>query len=128
MTTNSFLWGMRFVTMLAVAASLSLLLLTAPYSNQDPGQKLFVNIVLLNISLFISLTGIFTLFLFFLRRKATGNEVVGAHLGVSFRQGMFLALTAIILLVLQSLRILTWWDGLLAAGAVMMVELYFLAR
>lgn len=128
MTTKSFMWGMRFITILAVVACVLLIIFVSPYRSQDPSQKLIVNIVLFNITLFFALTGIFTLFLFSLRKKVTGNEIVAAHLGISFRQGMLLALTLIALLLLQSFRILTWWDGLLAMGAIMMVELYFLAK
>lgn len=128
MTTKAFLWGMRFISLLAVIGTVMLVLYTSPYLDQNPDDKVMINVILLNASLFLSLTGIFTLFLFYLRRKASGNELLGAHLGVSFRQGLLLSISVIALLVLQSFRILTWWDGLLAIGAIMMVELYFLAR
>lgn len=128
MTTKAFIWGMRFITVLAVVACGLLLTFVSPYKEQDPGQKLIVNIVLFNITLFFALSGMFTLALFSLRKKASGNEVVSAHLGISFRQGMLLSLALLVLLLLQSFRILTWWDGLLAMGAIMMVELYFLAK
>lgn len=119
---------MRMVTIFAMAGAVLLAIYTSPYQNQDPSQKIVVNVVLFEVSLFFALTGFFTLFLFWLRRKATGNEVLTTHMGVSFRQGVLLALCIILLLSLQSFRVLTWWDGLLAAGAVMMVEFYFLAR
>ena len=128
MTTKVFLWGMRVVTLLATAAVVLLVLYTSPYRNQDLQDKIFINIVFLHVSLFLALSGIFSLVLFWLRRKASGNEVLSAHLGVSFRQGLLLSLCVNALLMLQSMRVLTWWDGLLAAGAVLMVELYFLAR
>lgn len=119
---------MRMVTVIATGAVLLLLLQTSPYRSQNPGDKNFLNIILLQTSLFLALGGWFSLFLFWLRRKASGNELLSAHLGVSFRQGLLLAICVIMLLTLQSFRVLTWWDGLLAAGAVLMVELYFLAR
>ena len=128
MTTKAFLWGMRFITLLAIIATVLLIVFVGPYQNQDPNDWLIFNIVLLNITLFIALSGVFTLFLFFLRKKSSGNEILSSHAGTSFRQGMLLSLAMLSLLLLQSFRILTWWDGLLAMGAIMMVELYFLAN
>lgn len=128
MTIKVFLWGMRLVTLLALAVGVALLLFTSPYQNQNPAEKMYLHIILFNISLFFALTGLFSLFIYWLRKKAYGNEIQAAHLGVSFRQGLLLALCLIVLMVLQSFRVLIWWDGLLALGAIMMVELYFLAR
>ena len=119
---------MRGVTLIATSAVIMLVLNTSPYRNQVPDDKNFLNIILLQTGIFFALAGWFSLFLFWLRRKASGNELISAHLGVSFRQGLLLAVCVVILLTLQSFRVLTWWDGLLAAGAVLMVELYFLAR
>lgn len=128
MTTKTFLWGMRFITLFALIGFVFLLIYTSPYKSQHSEQLMVLNIVLLDVTLFFFLTGAFTLMLFNLRKKATGNEIISAHLGISFRQGVFLSLMVIALLVLQGFRILTWWDGLLAMGAIMMVELYFLAK
>jgi len=57
-----------------------------------------------------------------------GVQQLLGHLGVSFRQGVFLAILAEILLILQSYRILTWWDALLVVVGMFLVELYFLAK
>jgi hypothetical protein len=128
MTAKTFLWGMRLVAALASVSVVLLVLYTSPYQNQNPDNTNPINIALLQTAIFFALGGIFSLFFFWLRRRASGNEILGAHLGVSFRQGLLLSLCIVLLLTLQSFRVLTWWDGLLAAGAVLMVELYFLAR
>ena len=128
MSEKAFQWGMRAVLVVGLAASVLVVMMTSPYYNQDPEAKNFAVIVVFYLSLAVLFTGVFSSFLFWLRKKASSKELMNVHMGVSFRQGCLLALVMVALLALQSFRVLTWWDGLLVAGAVLMVELYFLAR
>lgn len=102
--------------------------LFSPHVNQVPGQQNVLGIVLLYLSLFTFFVGVFSLFLFWLRKKSYEEDLLCEHMGVSLRQGILLSLMVVVLLLLQSFRVLVWWDALLAIGAVMMIELYFLAR
>jgi hypothetical protein len=119
---------MRGLTITAGASLAGILIFTAPYFDQNPSQKVYSNIGIMLFAVLIFCASLFSLMLFWMRRKASGNELLQTHLGVSLRQGILLALCVVVLLVLQIFRVLTWWDGLLAVGAVMMMELYFLAR
>ena len=122
MTLKSYLWGMR------ISAALSAAAWSAVVYNINPEEAGIVGQILFYLSLFLALAGIFILFLTWIRKKISGNERAFARLGMSFRQGVLLSALANTLLIFQSVRILTWWDGLLLAAGVFMVELYFLSR
>ena len=128
MTQKAFRWGMRFVLSLGLLAVVLVVTLFPPYQNQNLFERNFTNISLFYVSLFVFMTGFFSLFLFWLKEKTSSEELIRVHMGVSFRQGLLLSIIVIVVLILQSFRVLTWWDGLLAVGAVLMIELYFLAR
>jgi hypothetical protein len=87
-----------------------------------PGKILFYS------TLGIFLSGLFGLFLLFVRRKTLGEEVVKQNVGLSLRQGILLSILVISLFILQSFRMLLWWDGLLVVAGIFLVELYFLSR
>lgn len=113
---------MRLSTLVALAALALVIRLVDPARDGVLGQALF------HVSLFFSITGLATLFLFWLRRKFSGNEAVYENVGVSFRQGMLVALAVSGMLLLQSFRILLWWDAGLVLAAVLLIELWFLSK
>lgn len=114
--------------MFGLSAVVLVITLFPPYQNQNPIERNFANISLFYLSLAVFMTGFFSLFLFWVKKKTSSEELLQLHMGVSFRQGLLLSIIVIVILILQSFRVLTWWDGLLAVGAVLMIELYFLAR
>ena len=128
MAQKAFRWGMWLVLMFGLLAVVLVITFFSPYQNQNPTERNFTNISLFYFSLSVFMTGFFSLFLFWLKRKTSSEELLQVHMGVSFRQGLFLSIIVTVILILQSFRVLTWWDGLLAVGAVLMIELYFLAR
>ena len=122
MTLKSYLWGMRSSTFLALVAWVLVIFHTDPETGGVSAKFIFY------FTLFLLLSGVFILMLSFLRRKFGKNGVVLSDLGMSFREGMLLSLLVVILLVLQSLRFLAWWDGLLAVAGIFLIELYFLTK
>jgi hypothetical protein len=122
MTVRGYLWGMRLSTLVALAALSLVIYFVNPFQDGILGQTLFY------ISLFFSITGLATLFLFWLRRKFANNETVFLNVGVSFRQGMLVAFAVAILFLLQSFRLLVWWDAGLVIAAALLVELWFLSK
>jgi hypothetical protein len=123
MTLKSYLLGMKIGAVLAFSAWLLIL------TNFDPIESGMFGKILFYGSLLLSLSAIFILILTWLRKKATvGEEIAFAYVGASFRQGVLLALLTVILLILQSMRVLVWWDGLLVTAGVFLMELYFLTR
>lgn len=123
-----FQWGMRLLLFTGLVMLVGVMAFTSPYKSQDINQINFLHTSLFYVSLFIFHTGLFTLVLFWLRRKASDDDLISAHMGVSLRQGLLLAIIVVAIFILQSFRVLTWWDGLITVGAVLMIELYFLAR
>ena len=123
MTIRSYLWGMRISTLLAFFAWMLVIWFVDPRSSGSVGPALFYLATLLFLS------SLFVVFFTWLRRKFRGgDEIAFIYLSVSFRQGVLLSVLAVCLLMLQSFRILTWWDGLLTLAGICLVELYFLTR
>ena len=122
MTIRAYLWGMRFSTLAALAALGLVVKYINPIRDGLLGQGLFY------VSLYFTVTGIATLFLFWLRRTFSKNGAVQENVGVSFRQGALIAVAVCALLVLQSFRLLVWWDGGIVVAGVLLIELWFLSR
>ncbi len=123
MTLKTYLWAIRIGTLLSVGAFATVLFFVDPEVSGLAGQALFYG------SLMLALSGIFILFLTWSRLKLDHDrENMAVVLGTGFRQGILLAILAAIILLLQSYRVLTWWDGLLVVAGVLLVELYFLTR
>lgn len=121
MTLKSYLWGMRISTLLTFIAWC----LAVYYI--DPEKAGMLEQALFYLTLFLFLTGLFTLFFSFLRRKISAEDS-HLHLGMNFREGALISLLAATLLFFQSENMLVWWSGLLVVAAVLLVELYFLTR
>ena len=122
MTLKSYLWGLRIGTFLSLSAWGLVIFYIDPQKSGLAGQFIFY------VTFFLLLSGIFILMLSFARRKMKKDELAFAEVGISFREGMLLALLVVILFILQSFRILVWWDGLLAVAGIFLIELYFLTK
>jgi hypothetical protein len=122
MTIRAYLWGMRITTLIALAA----LGLVVYYV--DPVRDVILGQVLFYTALFFSLTGIATLFLFWIRRRFSRNEIVYSNVGLSFRQAMIIAFAVVAMFILQSFQLLIWWDGGLVIAAALLIELWFLSK
>jgi Na+/melibiose symporter-like transporter len=122
MTIRAYLWGMRFSTLAALVAMGLVVKYINPTQDGLLGQGLFY------VSLFFSITGIATLFLFWLRRTFSKSGAVQESVGVSFRQSALIAVAVCALLLLQSFRLLVWWDGGIVVAGVLLIELWFLSR
>lgn len=79
-------------------------------------------------SLFIALTGTFTILNYYLRVAISKGKNSYQHINTALRQGSLLSLMTIAGLVFQRLRVLTWWDALLILIIVLLVEYYFMAK
>lgn len=79
------------------------------------------------VSLFFTLTALFSL-LGYLLRRLLQDEFTFDQMSVSLRQGLFLAFLGVGSLGLLALDTLTWWSGFLFLAFVLLIEMYFLAR
>jgi hypothetical protein len=120
MSLNAYLWGMKVSAVMAFFAWAAIVLYI------DPDKAGWFGNMLFYVTLFLWSAGAVMLSSVWLLRKMRGDEGVVAVLGMSLRQSILLAAYALVLLVFQYLRVLTWWDALLAAAGVLLVELYFL--
>lgn len=122
MTIRAYLWGMRICTLVALVSLGLVIYYINPERDGLLGQIMFYA------SLFFSITGIATLFLFWLRRTFSKSETAHTYVGVNFRQGALIALAVCALLILQSFELLLWWDGGIVVVGVLLIELWFLSR
>ncbi|MFC1608802.1 hypothetical protein ACFL2R_02465 [Patescibacteria group bacterium] len=122
MTLKSYIWGMRIATVT------SLIVWLVVINGIDPIEAGLVGQVFFYLSFWLFLSGVFVLFLSWLRKFFMGEEIAFACLGMSFRQGVLLSLIGVGLLFMQGAGVLVWWDGFLLATGVFLVELYFLSR
>ncbi len=123
MTLKSYLWAIRMGTFLSIGAFVAVLFFI------DPEAWGFLGKILFYFSLALALSGVFILFLTWLYLRLNRDlDNMSVILGASFRQGILLSALAVIILLLQSFRILTWWDGILVVAGMLLIELYFLTR
>jgi hypothetical protein len=123
MTLKSYLWGIIISTAISFAAWVLVLKQIDPEKTGLPGKLLFF------VSALLFLSGLFVLLFTWMRKTTSGGDQVAlANIGISFRQGILMAMLVCLLLVLQQYRILTWWDGSLVVAGILLVELYFLTR
>lgn len=94
----------------------------------NPGEAGIVGLAGFYVSLFFSLVGTFTLLGLTLRIWFSHNEVLFAHVGVSFRQAILLAVVSVGCMLLQQFQVLNWWDGALFAISVALLEFYFMTH
>ena len=122
MTLKAYIWAMRLLVLISFMALIAVLIYVDPEASGLPGKLVFYT------ALGSFLSGFLSLFMLFVRRKTLGEESAENNAGLSLRQGILLAILVIALLVLQSFRMLVWWDGLLVVAGIFLIELYFLSR
>jgi hypothetical protein len=120
MIPRGYLWLIRTIGFVAFLSLSFIVVKIEP--EKDILKKIFFYL-----AFFFLLSSLFNLFFLRLRRKIMRGELVGENIMLSFRQGMLLAILATSLLVLQGLRMLLWWDGLLIVAGIFLIELYFLS-
>ena len=122
MTLKTYIWGVRIVALFSFIAWALIVNFVDPETTGIAGKILFY------LAALFALGSLFNLMLVWIRKKTIGKEAIALNIGLSFRQGILLAIFVIGLLILQSLRILVWWDGLLLLAAIFLIELYFLNK
>lgn len=122
MTLRSYLWGLRVGTLMSFAALCAVLFLT------DPIDIGYIAFVLFYSTFFLTVSGMSILILTWLWRHMAKDVVTLGEVGMAVRQGVLLGLLMSVLIGMQQLRILLWWDALIVVIAVFLIELYFLTR
>jgi len=79
------------------------------------------------LSLFVSLVGTFSIVGFLIRSMFKREEVIYKKIDISSRQSIILSLLIIISLILQSQRLMTWWNFIILVVAISLVEIFFIS-
>lgn len=94
----------------------------------DPKGTGFIGLFLFYISLFFALIGTFSILGFFIRVWFSKKEMVFQHVGIAFRQSLLFSILLVGSLVLQGMRIFTWWNALLFVFCLAVLEYFFLSH
>lgn len=122
MTLSSYLIGISISTVLCWIAWLLTLF------NLDPRTAGALGFLSFFTSLFFALVGTITIIGFYFRLWFSKNEYYYENITISFRQAVLASLSVTGLLVLQALRLLNLFDGILLVLSIILLEFYFLAR
>ncbi len=119
---NIYLFSVLIATIFGWASFVVVITKLSPFISGTLALSLFYP------SLFIALSGTFTLLNHYLRASLQKSTPNNYHLAIVLRQGVFTSLIICISLVFQRLRVLTWWDGLLLVGVFLLMEFYFMSK
>lgn len=116
---------------LALMTSGTAIAWTAVYlivTNVDPFKAPLAVFVVFYASLFLALTGAFSVIGFILRIALLKQQlVVSRHVAISFRQSLLLAALLSFALYLNSRQLLTWWNALIIVAALTVLEFFFIS-
>ncbi len=108
---------------------LIMIFLFSPYQKDitSEGNMLqvnFLNIIGFYVGLFLFFFGIFTNIFFKFKIRIKNFKEIYIPAVSSIRQGVLMGFLICILLLLQSYKILIWWDALLVVVALVLIEMY----
>lgn len=122
MSLNIYLTILNFFGVLGWLGVLFLVFFLSPYGNLQQ------NLILFLISFFLAIWGSYSTLEFSIRKRLHDLSSPKSHLMQSARHGFLLAIILTIMLFLQYLKVLTWWDGGLLVLIGISVELYLRSR
>ena len=115
MTHGYYIIGIFITAMLGWASWLVVI------NNISPFISGYLALVLFYASLFIALTGTFSILNYYLRITINKGKNYFRHLNTALRQGSLLSMMVCVGLAFQRLRVLTWWDALLLLIIVLLI-------
>lgn len=122
MSIRAYIWGLTVSTLLALGAWFFVVFYIDPEESGIIGKLFF------HISLFLFVAGFLVTFFVWLRKRFVGEDVAVETIGLSFRQGVLLAIFPIVIIILRGAGYLVWWNALLVLAGIFLIELYFLSR
>jgi len=115
-----------FFTITVTIFALATLILTI--FNYNPFQAASNVFVIFYTSLFVFLSGLSTILIFFIRYRINENFSQNRQFLSSLRQGQLLATIITILFLLKGLKVLDLWVGIPLVIAIILLELFFTSR
>ncbi len=122
MTLTRYLILMAGATALCWAAWITVLDAVNPFQTDFLGFFLFYS------SFSLALAGTFALIGFFIRTLVLKQELIFQKVGISFRQGIFFAILIDGFLILQSMRLLTWYNIAFLIIGLTIAEFFVISR
>jgi len=117
-----------YILYIALAGLISFAGLLLILFRMSPNGPYGFAVVLFYFTLFLSLTSFLTVLGFYFRVWLYRSEVFYSHIGIAFRQGVVLSFVAVFSLLLQSVKFLNWWTGLLLLFVAVFLEFYFSSK
>lgn len=117
----------RFLIILAIGTVTSWLAWGLVINTMDPANGGAVALLLFYGSLTLAIFGTVTLAGFFLRYWLERDTVLFRQIGVAMRHGTILTVMAVVLLLLQSQRVLNLWSIIALLALAVVIELFFVA-
>lgn len=93
--------------------------------NVNPYESPFWMLIIFYLTLFLFLTGLFSLIGFYLKIWLANREIIFAHLLPTLRQSILISIAISGLIFFQQLKVLSWWLAGLYILALAMIELFF---
>jgi len=95
--------------------------------NIDPTTSEMFGFLLFYMCLFCALLGSFFLATFVWRKIFNKNSIEYQIVGTSFRQSFSFGILVILMLMLKSHDLLTWWNMLMVIAGLTLIEFFFLS-
>ncbi|OGD67986.1 hypothetical protein A3F08_03560 [Candidatus Berkelbacteria bacterium RIFCSPHIGHO2_12_FULL_36_9] len=96
--------------------------------NVDPFRSDLITIGAYFGSLYLCLLCLFALIGYYTRVQLTNREVIYSHFSVSLRQSALISLSIVLILIMQTMRVLNWWVAGIIILIVFMMEMFFRVR
>lgn len=119
MTTIRNLFFLLVVTVFALASTILSLF------NYNPYEVNFTGFINFYISLFILVTGVLGLIIYYTKNRRVKTESIRKVLWPSVRQAGFISLAIVGLLLLRGMKILDWLIGISLIIVIILLELFF---
>ena len=104
----------QYLVLMSVGALICWLAWFFVLGSLDPSQAGFFGFLFFYASLFLALSGTFSVIGFLIKKIILKNDqIVFHHVKNTFRQGILLAMVIILGLILLQVKLLTWWDAIL---------------
>lgn len=94
----------------------------------NPFETDFFGFLFFYLSLFLSLVGTISITSSIIRKIFVKNEILFRQVIISFRQAILFSILIIVCLLLQSQRLLTWWNMTFLVLALTIFELFAISK
>ncbi|MEA2088396.1 MAG: hypothetical protein U9O55_00965 [Patescibacteria group bacterium] len=122
MSFRAYIFLMLFATAISWAVWLTILFFINPFETD------FLGFLFFYLSLFLSLVGTIAIIASIIRRVFIKDKILFRHVVISFRQAIFFSILIISCLLLQSQRLLTWWNMMFLVLALVVFELFAISK